>query len=360
MNLAFLTSSTGYGGLEQNLVRHARWMRERGHAVTVFCVPGSPTAAAAEAELGAEAVRPMRRQRRYFPGPVVREVAPQLAGMEVLWVRDPRDLALAGRAARKAGIACIFQQGMQLPRPRKLPWHRVRYGRVTRWVAPLEHLREEVLRNTPLDPQRVRVIPLGLEDHWYGPLPDAQEARAALNLPAEVRLVGCFGRLDPLKGQHVLIEALVHLPESTHALILGNATVNADDGYAAGLAPRAEALGVAHRVHFRPGMRDVRPAYAALDVFALCSASESIGMVTLEALACGLAVVGTEAGGTPEVLGHGRWGLLVPPDDAEALAQAVEAAQEQERRGEAVAQNARGGVVDRWEALCAEAAAAGR
>jgi len=360
MNLAFLTSSTGYGGLEQNLVRHARWMRERGHRVTVFCVPDSPTAAAAEAELGGEAVRAMRRQRRYFPGPVVRELVPQLKGVDVLWVRDPRDLALAGRAARKAGIACIFQQGMQLPRPRRMPWHRVRYGRVTRWVAPLEYLREEVLRNTPLDPRRVRVIPLGLEDRWYGPLPDVQEARAALKLPEDVRLVGCFGRLDPLKGQHVLIEALVHLPESTHALLLGDATVNADGGYAAGLAPRAQALGVAHRVHFRPGMQELQTAYAALDVFALCSASESIGMVTLEALACGLAVVGTASGGTPEVLGHGQWGLLVPPGDAEALARAVEVARPQERRGEAVAQNARGGVVDRWEALCAEAAATGR
>jgi len=80
--------------------------------------------------------------------------------------------------------------------------------------------------------------------------------------------------------------------------------------------------------------------------------------VTLEALACGCAVVGTDAGGTPEVLG--AWGTLVPPDDPVALARAVEVARPQERRGEAVAQNARGGVVDRWEALCAEAAAAGR
>jgi glycosyltransferase involved in cell wall biosynthesis len=354
MTLAFLTSSSGWGGLEQNLLRHARWMQERGHTVRIVCVPETPTDRAARADFGDGAVRAMRRQHRYFPGPVVREVAAELAGAEVLWVRDPRDLALAGRAARAAGIASIFQQGMQIPRPKRMPWHRIRFRRIDRWVAPLEHLRDEALRHTPLRPSAVRVIPLGLEDHWFGPLPDRFTAREALDLPAHAQLAGCFGRLDPLKGHHVLIAALAHLPDTWHALIVGDATPNAPDAYAASLPDLAHRLGVAHRVHFRPAAADLRPAYAALDVFALCSRSESIGMVTLEALACGCAVVGTDAGGTPEVLG--AWGTLVPPDDPVALARALPLARPVGMRGEAVARNRRAAVVDAWERLCREIA----
>lgn len=328
--LVFLSSSTGWGGLEQNLLRHARWMAQLGADVRLCAVPDSPLAlAAGEAGEAAEAgeaggtgeVEVVRfdRQPRYFPGPAARKLARRLQGTELVWARDPRDLAFAGLLAQQLGAPFLFQQGMQIAHRKRAPWHRIRYGRVTCWVSPLEHLRREVLARTPLRADRTRVIPLSLADRWFEPPLPAPAARSLLGLPESGLWVGLFGRIDPLKGQDVLIRALAEAP-GWQGLVVGAPTVNAADGYAASLHGLAQDLGVADRLHWLPPREDLRPAYAALDAFALCSASETFGMVTLEALASGCWVLGTESGGTPELLASHPGTACFPPGDASALA----------------------------------------
>ena len=73
------------------------------------------------------------------------------------------------------------------------------------------------------------------------------------------------------------------------------------------------------RVHFRPYLDFPRPAYVASDAVAVCSQQESVGTVTLEAMASGCAIVGTENGGTGELLANGR-GWTFPPGEASTLA----------------------------------------
>ena len=304
MTIGFLSSSTGWGGLEQNLLRHARWMLLDGHEVIIFAVSGTPLWTAAS-EMNRTAID---RFRRYLNHSDARRMAHGLraAEVDVLWSRDPRDLSAAGRAAMLARIPFVFQQGMQLSGPKLMPWHRTRYGRVTKWVAPLQWLKAQVETWTPVPPERVAVIPLGLEQRWFDPPMQRMAARSACELPFDKRLVGCFGRLDALKGQDTLIRALQHLPTIWEAVIVGDNTVNDERDMRAELEQLAKSCGVADRVHFRAAMADLRPAYDAVDVVAICSEAETIGMVTLEAMAAGCAVVGTKSGGTPELFLHGR------------------------------------------------------
>ena len=84
----------------------------------------------------------------------------------------------------------------------------------------------------------------------------------------------------------------------------------------------AEDLGI--ETVFTGELTDPRPAYAAMDIFVLPSAQpEPFGGVVMEAMALGLPVVGTAIGGTSEQIAEGETGLLVPPADAEALAEAL-------------------------------------
>ena len=85
----------------------------------------------------------------------------------------------------------------------------------------------------------------------------------------------------------------------------------------------ASNLGILERAHFLPGQDDVLPVYDALDGFAMTSKSETIGTVTLEALARRVPVVGTDAGGTAEILAANR-GMLYAPGDLGALVAAVQ------------------------------------
>ena len=89
------------------------------------------------------------------------------------------------------------------------------------------------------------------------------------------------------------------------------------------LEARARALGVEARLAIAGAREDVVPYLAAADLLAAPSRNEGMGRALVEALALGVPVVGTRVGGIPSVLGGGRYGPLVPPDDPAALAQAL-------------------------------------
>ena len=125
-----------------------------------------------------------------------------------------------------------------------------------------------------------------------------------------------------MKGQEYLIKAtarVVGAGKPMHALIIGQAVPQ----YLQHLKQQIADLDVGAVVHIHSYTDDPSLAYAALDVFVMASLEETYGMVTVEAMAAGLAVVGTRSGGTPELLGNGQYGVLVPPKDDEALAAAL-------------------------------------
>ena len=191
MRIAFLSSSTGWGGLERNLIRYAQWMAECGHEVEINCVQGSPLAESASATT--LNIRHIPRQHRYFAFAEARRLRRHLkhTQTDIVWIRDPRDLPLCSLAIRNSGADLVFHQGMQISKPKTRPWHRVRYKHVSRWIAPLHHLRDEALANTPLRPEQIEVIPLALEANWFS-TPKSPKARAMWSLPPDAKIVGLF------------------------------------------------------------------------------------------------------------------------------------------------------------------------
>jgi glycosyltransferase involved in cell wall biosynthesis len=143
-------------------------------------------------------------------------------------------------------------------------------------------------------------------------------------LPAAAKVVGVVARLEPEKGHPTLLEAwpeVVAAVPDAHLLIVGEGSQRE------ALEAQAGALGLLD--HGRPsvtftGRRDDVPAVtAALDVAVLPSYREAQGLSILEAMALSRPVVASAVGGIPEMIDHGRTGLLVPPHDAAALAAAI-------------------------------------
>jgi|GEM_PF-207911 glycosyltransferase involved in cell wall biosynthesis/O-antigen/teichoic acid export membrane protein len=140
--------------------------------------------------------------------------------------------------------------------------------------------------------------------------------------------IGLIGRINRMKGQRVLVEAAEHLA--------GDPALPAFEIVFAGDAPAGQpqwqrwlqdrvALSVlADRIRLLGFVHDVPALLQTLDVVCVPSIqAESFGLVALEAMAAGVPVVASRVGGLPEVLGQGECGLLVPPGDARALAQAL-------------------------------------
>jgi glycosyltransferase involved in cell wall biosynthesis len=150
--------------------------------------------------------------------------------------------------------------------------------------------------------------------------PDRATARRALGLPADAFVVVALGRLVPVKGFDLVIEAMPTLlaaVPSAHVVVIGDGPEEAP------LASLTERLGVGARVRLHGPSTDPAAILAAADVLAAPSRNEGMGRALVEAMALGVPVVGTDVGGIPSVVGGDEAGRLIPPDDVPALAAAL-------------------------------------
>lgn len=176
-----------------------------------------------------------------------------------------------------------------------------------------------------LPPDRVSVVYNGIDVLPFtlaANIP-ASALRARYGLPPDAYLIGTFSRLAHWKGQHVLLDALVSLPDA-HAVLVG-AALFGEDAYEAKLRAQVQALGLSERVHFLGFQSDIAGLMHAMDVIVHTSiAPEPFGRVIVEAMLAHRPVIAAAGGGALEIITDGVDGVLVSPGDHAALAAAVE------------------------------------
>ncbi len=181
-------------------------------------------------------------------------------------------------------------------------------------VTPSRWLAEEVRRSPLVGRFRVSVIPHGVDTETFAPR-DRRFARDVLGIPQDAWVVIFVAEpiSRPIKRFSVLTQALEQLDGRKHLLLVTAGSGNA------GLLSSLPHL---HLGEIR-NERLLSLAYSAADVAAVPSHQENFPLTVLEALATGVPVVGSAVGGIREIVRHGMTGLLVPPDDASALASAI-------------------------------------
>ncbi len=182
-------------------------------------------------------------------------------------------------------------------------------------------------------PGSVVSVPYGIDTELFSPAADGAERaarRRELGVPEDAELVVFVGRLEEIKGVHVLLEAFAPVAARrprAHLLVAGAAGVSVDPAAGRDYERRLRALAPPGRVTWAGARADVTPVFRAADVVAVPSVwEEPSGLVVAEAMACGVPPVGSATGGMREQYDE-PWldELLVPPGDAEALAERVEA-----------------------------------
>jgi D-inositol-3-phosphate glycosyltransferase len=178
------------------------------------------------------------------------------------------------------------------------------------------------------DPGRIRIVPPGVDHAFFGP-GHRPQARRALGLPVDGRLLLFVGRIQPLKCADVAIEILAELraggEEPYRLVVVGGPSGPHGDKSLQSLHDVADARGVREHVHFvAPQPHELLSSYyRAADVCIVPSRSESFGLVALEAAACGTPVVASAVGGLTTLVDHGHTGYLVEDRDPAAYADAV-------------------------------------
>lgn len=231
---------------------------------------------------------------------------------------------LYGRlAAIVAGVPRILaaEQNVYLRKARKHAlMERFLAQRTYRVVACCEAVSAFYQRQVGLGPGRMAVILNAVRYDQFLPLPDPNASRAALGIEVDRPTIGVIGRLTRQKGQDVLFRSVAMargcLP-NLQVVVAGQGEERA------ALERLVNELGIQQQVRFVGVRRDREYLYGALDAFVLPSRWEGLSLALAEAVGAGVPTVATNVGGNAEVIEAGKTGLLVPPDDPQALGGAL-------------------------------------
>lgn len=183
-------------------------------------------------------------------------------------------------------------------------------------------LRDELANVYRVAPaEKFAVIPLGLELAPFATAPRRQGTlRAAHLIPPGAPLIGIVGRIVPIKNHALFLRMAARVLQAqpdAYFVVVG------DGEDRAAIEALADRLGLRKRVIFTGWVQDLVPVFSDLDLLVLSSDNEGTPTAIMQALAAGVPVVATAVGGVPDLLRGGAWGRLVPPGDADGLAEAV-------------------------------------
>jgi glycosyltransferase involved in cell wall biosynthesis len=232
------------------------------------------------------------------------------------WLLSCKVGVIAAALARTPVVMATLQQFL-LP-----PWAKNIYlqqqlvaAAVDQYIAVSDVVARQLCHSFHAPAAKVKTIHNSIPLTLYNG-PANQALKANLNRGTGVPVVLTIARLDKQKGHNFLLEAVRQLPEAVFVL-----AGSGPEGEA--LQAQARALAIADRVLFLGHRPDVPDLLASCDLFVLPSLYEGFPLSILEAMAAGKAVVATAVGGVPEAVLDGQTGLLVPPADPAALANAI-------------------------------------
>jgi glycosyltransferase involved in cell wall biosynthesis len=230
-------------------------------------------------------------------------------------------------AARLAGIPVIVTTAHNVERwkgnfaLRSIDAYTTQFAH--RVIACSERVREHLRDVGTVPMSKVTVIRngvnLGVWDNSPAPA-TAIELRKSFNFTEKDFVIGIIGRLEEQKGHVYLFEALARLRDAIpnlHLMVVGEGTLGDS------MRQLVNSLKLSSNVTFAGARRDMRIVYEALDMVVIPSLWEGLPITLLEAMASGRPVIATAVGGIPEVIRHESNGLLVPPKDCLAIADAI-------------------------------------
>ena len=226
-----------------------------------------------------------------------------------------RDIKLAGPGARAAGAQIFWLQGVPMSDGSRVQ-RRLDRDYVDGYIVPSEFMKGELIRRGGIDPLKIDVIHPAIDPKSFesdqGVADYGDRFRIGQKIPLDATVSICPARLVEVKGQHVLLEAwalVVQALPDAYLLFAG------DGPRQEALRAQAARLGLESRVRFLGHLTDVRPALWVSDLMVLPSLAEPFGIVVLESLASGLAVVASRVGGIPELVRKSKKGLHVLLDE---------------------------------------------
>lgn len=323
MNILYLTNHLNVGGITSYVFNLAKGMKERGHNVYI----GSS---------GGELLPKFKQEDIIFvPLPIKTksELSPKiLISMYKLThaLKRYRIEIIHSNSRTTQVLACALAKYKDFRHVSTC--HGFFKRRITRrifgtWgrrvIAVSQPVREHLIKDFGVKEKNITLIYNGIEASRFKnqDAPFRNEMRRSLGL-ADCPVVGIVGRLSDVKGHSYLIEAmqrvLQKIPQA-RLVIVGEGKMKKR------LISLSKRKGIEKNILFIPSVKETRDVLSIMDVFVMPSLREGLGLALMEAMAAGLAVIGSDVGGIKDLVRHGVNGLLVKPADTPDLASAISA-----------------------------------
>lgn len=355
MKIVHTEASCGWGGQEIRILEESRGMIARGHEVSILCAP--------QARIFAEAPR--------FGVPVTALSIDRkrLAGVFALrrWFIENRPDVVNTHSSTDSwltGLACAtLAKPPAVVRTRHISapiavnaGSKWLYRQSTQHIATTgESLRQTLIRELQLPPDRVTSVPTGIDTQRFAP-GDKVATRQALGLNPNGHYLGIVATLRSWKGHLFLLDAFARLnAPDWQLLIVGEGPMLEN------IEAKITALNLQGRVTLAGQKTDPENWLRALDIFCLPSyANEGVPQAVMQAMLTALPIVTTPVGAILEAVSHEETALIVPPQDATALATAIKRLMDDPSyaahlgsaaRERAVARFSRDGMLDRMETI---------
>ncbi len=326
-NIGLILTTSGWGGLEMNVIKLSKLLYAKGYNVYFFLLKNTKVdQEISKTQINIYYLLPHMKYFAIFGAYKFSRILKKLSIYNLI-AFDNKDLDFVFFTKLFIGykINLIYQQHMQIGIQKKDLIHTLRFSAINYWITPLELLKNEIVKQTRFNLDKVKVVPLGTDIHKFVKKKYTKsDAREKLGLKNSSYIIGIIGRIDPKKGQLFLIQAINQLRSvypQVELLIIGEPTINNPDGnrYYKQIKQYISDNDLSNYIHLRGFTMDVNLFYNAIDLFALASENETYGMVTIESMLSGVPIIATNSAGTPELLNYGEFGHLYTPFDIEAF-----------------------------------------
>ena len=314
------------GGAEKSLLLLFRHLL-RDRVTPLFAGPATGPFPSALVQYGIPLYAVPFTPLRNLPG-VIRSVRRVLElirehRIDLLHSNGPQTNICAGLAGLMAGIPVVWHA-------RNLLYHRMRdVDRMFAWLATRIVCNSDAIRarfqGSGAWPKSVSILN-AVDPGEFHPEVPREPFRREWGISPSDTAVGIVGRIGLGKGHEVFVDAAARLLGAdlpARFFIIGDSLFPEDVGRKEMLERRIKEAGVGERLQLTGFRKDIPSVMRGLDILVLASEAEPCGRVLFEAMASGTAVVATNTGGTPEIVRHEQEGLLVPPGEAPACADAI-------------------------------------
>ena len=309
LNILVVMVSSAWGGLEQTALADVRMLVQNGFHVTLLLRKGSPIDTRIRMESPQINLVYTKEKLRKFFDPSLVKIIRQLVDKNKINLIHCHQTSLLGSIVPALvgsnHVALVVSRHILNNHNKRDPIHALIYRRVDYILVLSKAMKNNLAATFPVPEKKLRIVNLAIDLEQFNPnLVNREMIRAEWNIPKEAFLVGVVGRLDPMKGQDLVVKALAQvckMKSNVYGLLVGDETPGLEGAYLEELKKGIEQLRLSDCIIIHPERKDIPSVLAGLDLFLMPSWSEAFGLVALEAMAMGIPCVLSRSGSSMEL-----------------------------------------------------------